>query len=233
MLDNGYYVIGHFDEYYVSCKEVYKKQHFDHDYLLYGYDDSKSGFLSIGYTGTFTKYEEFVIKYNEFYDASKYVPVEKLNINLLKPKTQFNYNIDIRSIREQLKEYLDSESKFFNNYDKRIYGYNAVKRLCDRIENEIKTNSDIDLRGVRALYELKNFMYMRIIYLNDNGYIKISDNRVKEYGDYVSFLKSFFKMCIEYNSREKDNITDDHLKELRFILSKEYEYLKTIYSLVN
>lgn len=233
MIDNGYYVLGHFDEYYISCKEVYKKHHFDHDYLLYGYDEAKSEFLSIGYTGTMTKYSEFRIGYEELFEASKNIPGEKLNINLVKLNTDFKYNIDIISIKNQLKDYLNSESQFFRNSVERLYGYNAVKKLINRINNELKINSDIDLRGIRALYELKNLMFVRLDYLKREGYIKIDDNKLNEYYKFVLFLKSFFKMCIEYNTERKNVFLNNNINKLKSIIDEEYDYLNSIYNLLS
>ena len=40
MIDNGYYVYGLIDEYYLPNRRAYKIKHWTHDFLIYGYEYS-------------------------------------------------------------------------------------------------------------------------------------------------------------------------------------------------
>ena len=49
MLDNGHYINGSFNDYYIPRKSAYRQFDFNHDYLLLGYDDERGVFHSVGY----------------------------------------------------------------------------------------------------------------------------------------------------------------------------------------
>ena len=66
---NEHYVAGLYDEFYIPQKFEYKKNHFLHDFLLYGFDDQTQEFFSYGYIkgeGNYHICKEFSIKYSDF-----------------------------------------------------------------------------------------------------------------------------------------------------------------------
>src|SRR5690554_1664231 len=65
---DGWYFYSVFDEFYVPNRFAFQKEHFFHDFLLYGYNDSDNTYSILGYTKDFI-FEPTEISYKNFDQA--------------------------------------------------------------------------------------------------------------------------------------------------------------------
>ena len=66
MLEQGFYVSGTYDEFFIPGKGAYQVRSFVHGYIIYGYDDLKGVFKSAGYLAD-GRYKQFDIIYEDYY----------------------------------------------------------------------------------------------------------------------------------------------------------------------
>lgn len=213
MIKLAYYCILPVNEYHIPKKHIYHRGYFFHDLMVYGFDDSSEMFYILGYTyqniysATQASYSELE---NSFLDT-------KENGILTSVKTKEHiYTLDLRIITKLLEEYYLS----INTYEKyRIsniwcldeyyknakYGLDAVKSLKSFLDNVANGSFDPDKRVLYLLHEHKNFMLLRLKYLQDYNILKGIDNIIEEYSSVeknaLVAMKLFLKFYIK-NDKE-------------------------------
>lgn len=116
-IECGYYVIICLDEFYLSEKKFYNKQHFVHESLIYGYDNVGKKFMGIGFnrSHTFSKitfdYDMFNHAYESgrtcYMDTAPYAKDHALQLLSIKPaRTQYPFNLD--TFLSELKSLINS-----------------------------------------------------------------------------------------------------------------------------
>jgi len=209
-IEEGYFVEGFCDEYYISHKRRYGVSHNFHDYLLYGFNDEKQYFISLGYTAGLS-YEEYVIPYKEMYDSIVWRNENELLVNkqglakyeFIKAKSNKTYEIDLKRIKNELNNFLTSKPLTSDSW---LYGINAYSEFY-------KNLLDIfDLRHLRLLMEHKKIMYNRISYLIDTLNIRLETLRHK-YKTVVNLSEIIFNTALKYRIVKDDNIKI-HVKEI-------------------
>mgnify|MGYP001348798290 CR=1 FL=1 len=217
ILKQGAYIMTFVNEYYLTPMKAYKKYHFAHDILLYGYDQQSRYFYASGYTKV-GKYENFKIGFDEFSLAFErvYENEKKLNsivpwlegIHILTLNKGETYTLELDTIINSLKDYvfsINSSKKYSESssiLSKNSFGLEVYDNLITFVKNQ--KNKIIDIRSFHILYEHKQCMVKRIEFLERREFISQS-----------SYLKNGFqkieeKALIIRNLVVKYNFTNDN-----------------------
>lgn len=193
-IEEGYFVEGFCDEYYISKKPNYNISHNSHDYLLYGYNDEKQYFIALGYTNKGI-YEEYIIPYKEMYDSIIWRNENKLLNNhglakyeFIKAKKDKNYKSDLTRIKSELNNFLTSKSLTADSW---LYGIDAYNAFYNNLPDIF------DVRCLRLLMEHKKIMYSRINYLMENFNISLETLKHR-YKEVVNLSEIMFNMSLKY-----------------------------------
>ena len=227
MIFNGYYFMGYFDEYHISCKKAYQKRHFRHTSLIYGFNDDEKLFYAIAYNAN-RKYERFEFPYSAFiksievnYDDEKeYVKsgAERVDYDFVKPNKDFVFKINIPEIYANLFDYVHSINSR-TAFAGLVYGLECMKAFVKYIESVIPNDANCDVRYSRLFMELKNLMLLRIDYLEKHGYIK--PGILEEYKKISDKQTNIHNLFVKYNISRQESIIDRLIKMQEEIIGLE------------
>jgi len=198
-IDVNGYVYGVFDEAKILCDaEVDYK--FPHELFIYGYDLEKEVF----YVGDFTFKDHYSRSEVSFKDIEKgYKDIQVGEDHTFKDDYKGHrglyvimkntdspvYELDIKLIKDTLKEYLnsmDTKNHFRmmrNRFDDTTFGVNVYDRVLDTINKQVASDEpDFDIRALHLMYDHKVLMNERLKYLMANGYIEYNEDVLKGYG---------------------------------------------------
>ncbi len=196
-LDRDRYVECCVDEYFIPEREAYMRYHFRHNILIYGYDDCKKEFYTIGYDDT-GKYCEHIVAFKQM------VKAKPIYIHLLKLRKELDYELDVNYIEHQIKQYNDEipiEPVGSYPKDGRYVGVNAVNALCDYICDCVSNEEAIDIRPISVLMEHRRLMLERYQTIG----LKIDNKQViQEIKKQVEECEKLRNRVMMYNSRQSD-----------------------------
>jgi hypothetical protein len=250
-IDLGYYVIANIDEYYLSEKSAYNKQHFIHPSLIYGYDNKTKQLMAIGFNAVHSmerlvfEYDPFVVafeKAREFYTQQPDDHVRAFQLIKLKPHYT-SYSFDMGKFLNKIRDYLHSNGDnsivyALTAHEKRkepiAYGMGVYDVIIDSLRNPDNYQFSMDYFNIHMLYEHKKAIYTRLQYIKSNYNVKEEfDPLLEEYGEIVKeFNKNrLVKLKYSYMPDEHEMIPSmvhslSHLKSLEFtILTQIYTQL--------
>lgn len=220
MLSKGYYIYGFYNEEHIPQKSAYKKERYLCDFILYGYDDEKQVFKSIGYLAN-KNYEPFEISYENMYQAVETlfdgnVGFDVVEYNSRKVRViEFNINDIINGITE----YLNGQT--INN--RKFTGIRAIHNLLSYME----TNNTIDVRYTRGIMEHKYFMKNRVEYLFEQKLIANEDilNVARMVYEKVN---TAFLLSVKYSVTKNENDFKKIISMMRETISVEKAYLPVL-----
>ncbi len=204
MIENGYCVLGDFDEYYVPGKSSFGEKHFSHNYMISGFDRAERYFILHGYNkaGQHEKYGETKLSFDDYMSA---IEIKKdsfpqnediwRNLDFQKPdKDNFDRTIDTERIKTELSKYLEPESD--------LKGINTIIFLADTAER------GLDLRNIRLLWEHARIMSDRAVFLNGLGWLKDSADAINKLYAVKRFAESLFNLSLlaVLRNREMENV---------------------------
>lgn len=195
MLEQKFYILGSYDEFYIPGKAAYQNQPFVHGYVIYGYDDQNGVFKSAGYLAG-GRYKQFDITYEDYYrSVTEGNKPRLLSLSYFRINTEYEGQIDIIKIRENLTDFLDSRGPA-NAKINEVYGVNAWEKFATYIEEA--GDNGIDMRYVRAYMEHKGIMDKRLKCLFEHGYLQ--DQVLCQTYQKEVFQKAtqLFNMCLKY-----------------------------------
>lgn len=197
MLSKGFYITGTYNEFYIPQKMPYKKADFNHDYVLFGYDDEKKVFKSAAYLDN-EIYSYFEIGYeNYYYGVTKNIAV-KSSLQFYYVDKNYLSKIDICSIKNKLHSYLYSNQDDHGNF----YGIAA----WDKLSEYVLENDELDPRYSRAYMEHRLCMLKRIYKLQESSYI-YDEVLGKEYmNDVYTKAQCIHNMFLKYNLTRNKNL---------------------------
>lgn len=128
-IDSGFYVSIYVDEYYLPQKGSYKKHHFVHPSLLYGYDENNKRFLAVGFDSEMI-FGAIAFDYDVFKEAYEGARLnykqsapwaETEAVQLLRPKEILRpCEFDIKRFLEELYNYMNSSGTDSSRIEKLI-----------------------------------------------------------------------------------------------------------------
>ena len=237
-LDIGGYVYGVFDEARI-LSEYDVDYKFPHELFIYGYNLDEEVF----YVGDFTFKDHYSYSTVSFKDIEKgydvisapedhmfkddYKGTRGLYVIFKNTDTPY-YEVDLRFIRDTLREYLnsvDSKDHFRmmrNRFTDTTFGINVYDRVLDRIREQMaKPEPDFDIRALHLMYDHKVLMFERIKYLMANGYLKYNEDIIRSYGVVVKNMLTARNLLIKISLN--DNVAEAVKFKQYFNIAKEKE----------
>lgn len=203
MIDQGYYISGGVDDFYIPRKSSFKKYHFDHDYILFGYNDIVGVFYSAGYLED-GRYDYFSITYDDYLQGVIHHQSSDMYINYHRINRAYRPEINIPLVKNGLQEYINPAPSCQLDSTNKIYGTAAWMMLAEYVK-ENKDNT-LDIRYGRLFMEHRNVMLQRIRVLKKIGVIK-DEKVISDYHEHVYMrAKVVFLLFLKYNYSPKPDI---------------------------
>ncbi len=226
MLSEGNYITGFYNEFFIPQKQAYKKTDFFHDYIIFGYDDSKKTFHSAAYLKD-TEYMCFDIPYENYYESIINVPSCVCEINYYKFKTSYKAKFDKSLIMKQIKKYYQHcEHKITGSHN--VFGIDAWIKLAQHISDNY---DNIDIRYVRIFMEHHYVMLNRIITFQ-NIYEKDCTQLIKDYQNICKQTEIIYFLSIKYRITKKNEILTKILEYIALIVCNERVIMERFFDLL-
>lgn len=207
MLQKGNYISGLYNEYYIPGKEPFGKYDFNHDYIIYGFDDFQEVFKSAGYMAD-GNYQFFDIEYKNYENAIAENKVSLAELMFSKVDPLYKIEVDITTIKKKLMNYIYSycDAQLYNQKaDGYFYGLSAWDMLSDYVRYNKETS--LDLRYGRLFMEHKNVMYKRLVKLFELSYINNCERLIDDYyTDVYRRATITFNLFMKYNLTNQEKI---------------------------
>ena len=178
-INMGYYLVINVDESYLPNKWSYKKNHFIHSSLIYGYDNKEKQLKAIGFQQNI--FSEITFDYTQFIEAFENGRIhykssapwcEWSAIQLMRPKKfELEYPFSNERFLKELKNYIFSigdniKLYSFEYYENRAeFGLQVYDVVIENLENMLQGNITIDYRAIHLIAEHKKCIYDRIGYV--------------------------------------------------------------------
>lgn len=214
-IDEGWYIISSYDEFFIPNTSFYKKQHFKHDFMIYGYDLNNQVFISNVYTQKMVL-EKNIIDFTDFHKgfiAGRSDRYEFNRINFYRKKREYKYDFNVSFLIEQLEDYLNSmcsDRKYTvpDDHVERAFGMEIYDYIIDIFQS--KHPSIQDARILYMLWEHKKCMRMRVEYMVKNNLLvdsKMIFERAVEIENLALKIKALqLKLCINNDRAICDRI---------------------------
>jgi hypothetical protein len=237
-IESGCYIYVFFDEYYLKGKYSYRKSHFFHESLLFGYNNKSKLFKSVGFDSNriFTVldiyYDDAFLSYSSSVDTVANIPSKFSLVQSVKKRNSFlEYPFNVRKFLLEMHDYIYSKadaSKFFyakcddflmidpsfeidDNLIK--FGLDIYEDVISGLINLTKGGSIFDYRYIHLIYEHKIGLLKRFYYIE-----RLLDMK----DDYKTLLEEYKIMADSFNVAR--------IKFLKFRVSND---LKIVWDLID
>lgn len=252
-INRGYYLIVNIDEYYLSNKWAYNKNHFVHSSLIYGYDNVAEQFKAISFNKDmlFTKmtftYAQFVEAYNNGkIHYKKSAPwCESSAIQIVRPKGfeaefPFSYERFMRELSSYIFSIGDGDRLYTFEYprDKVVYGIEVYDILIKDLDGLLQGKTIMDYRGIHLLAEHKKGIYDRLDYVISRNKLTGNIIELKEsYLEVVNLANAMRLVGLEFSYKDLDiansitqkNTINEIIEMVKKLKATEYDILIKIY----
>lgn len=208
LINDGKYILGIWNEKYVAGKNAYRKNYMFGEFMLYGFDDKKSVFNSIGWIDN--KYQEFEMPYHIF-DEALFLDEPSQNMFWGARFCDITHGFDITNIAKELCDFIVADR---NNSDSCASGWRALEFFAQKITTLSQDEISIIQRELIFLCEYAHLMSMRILYMIasnviDSQLVYISSSieaKIKRIIEemnnlqYKTISKEIIKIAVEYKS---------------------------------
>lgn len=173
-IDNGKYVIGDYNEFYIPYSDAYHKYYKQETYMIYGYNVLNEVFYVMGQT--IEGYSPCVVKFKDYLTSIANRDDNMFNINTMKYNEDYIFSFDKERMFDHLNAYIQSKnSPKYDAANNTIYGIDAIKTLQDTIMNNPDEQSTLMERSFCALCEHKFIMYRRVKYIYDHISLHVNE----------------------------------------------------------
>ena len=222
MLKKQFYINGCWDEFYIKGKTGYQKEHFIHDYIIFGYDDENNIFKSAAYQTT-GKYDYYDIDYDDFYNGIVESGKECPEVFYARINKKLKPVINIYAIKEFLIRYIDSKNEPLIQHLQGYFGVKAWEKFEEYVQ--LIGEKDLDLRFSRVYMEHRAVMYKRIRTLWEFGYLKDGNLQEIYYKNvylpatrvHSLFLKYDLSKTVETRLKIQEMIHKTNMTEVKII----------------
>lgn len=211
IIDNEKYICLFVDEFYVEGMLFFEKSHFDHELMIYGYNDEKQ-VLYCSFYGDDAHYVLREVSYDSFCNALKSTFLNRDLPFILYSFHKDNqwmrpyYRIDPKYILLMLKKYIYATNFLFDRRhinpikcsELNSYGINVYGDIIAYLEDMARQECSIDLRQFYLLYEHKLLMGKRLQYLFEENILETQEV-VEQYMEVVRMGRLILNYAIRYN----------------------------------
>ncbi|MDC7220783.1 MAG: hypothetical protein PQJ59_12685 [Spirochaetales bacterium] len=210
-IDMNHYLFLKVNRKYIKAFSGYDKWNSVHEQLVYGYDKEKQIFHvadNFQY-GKFTfaqcSFDEFAKAYEET-DRDSYGGVILASTDFSKP-----YQFDLAQLRERLEEYLNPQKSIFtynplpmgaliHDLQNDPCGFDVYRTVLKDIREKLETEErpKLDVRMTYLLWEHKDLMCSRLIYLREEQNLALSENLYKEMEDVRELFRIILNLSLKY-----------------------------------
>lgn len=222
-IQHEYYVEIHLDEYYIENRPTYGKEHFEHNNIIYGFDDVTGKYSTIGY------------KVKVVFTDTSYSSIEKA-ISSSSKIILYKYNPNVKDMKFSLKNLTQNVRELLNgeNSSEKVsnilgvqegtYGLNVFDELIKSEEGNILLF--YDCRITFLLYEHCNIMRNRLQFLFEKNYL--NRHKCEKIVDLCASMleKSDVLKNLVIKNKFRKNLDNAILENAKVL----YEMEKTFYS---
>lgn len=232
-LEKGNYINLYLDDFYISSRRHYQKEHFVHDHLIYGFD--MDGFYTYGYDNK-QQICSSLISYSAICEAftnNDYYPV-----NLFSPKSENIYSLDLINIANLLRDYLDGHDTSEKIRicktpgSNAVYGIKIYEYLFQYYEYVEKSKQSVDLRIISVLTDHKKCMYNRVRYLCDKGVIQTDNLLLEELNNIDKQMKYSRNLQMKYNISKETSVLEKSIEKLKSVFESEQLVMEKLYAYI-
>lgn len=238
-IDQGDYVYLFLDEFYLPGKAMYRRHHFAHDTLLFGYDDEEQVFHTLGfnhnyeYGQTDIGYEPFLESYRQADRRKAYYTKEIILYNLNKDRT---YPFDSQLVMESLEDYVLSRNsseryRSIASPNNHVYGlkvYEEIVKYLRLLQSDPTLYRNII--PVHLLWEHKKMMADRLKYMKQHRYWSPPEQLTAQYQEIEreAFLirKLFYKYA--FFIKEDTSLLEEAIAKIQMLAVKESQVLEQV-----
>lgn len=218
IISSGYYINGSFCAKSISDEYLCNSLDGKGDYVMTGYDDLQKVFILKGFNNH-NKLKTFYVSYELFISVLLEIQRKVIRLHIWNFNSIEELSVDCNKLAMQLGEYINSSSN--SGLKNRIYGVDAIKKLCDNIELQIYSKRSVDELFIKNIFEHKWFMFERIKYLAQMQYIDIKYMRSFD-SIYHSFSESLSSLK-KYNEAKDVTMSYKAIENIREGLNEEIE----------
>lgn len=229
-INNNQYVSIFLNDYYVEGSR--RKRHFDHEYLIVGYNDEKKEFDTVLYN-RFHRYDHVPVKYSELEDGYRHRVAPSFTYLTMQCQQGYDHLKD--DDREKtillLNDYVYSNNSFdwYLAPGKTAFGMDVYDAVIDKTLHYHSRNCEqvVDMRDYSILVEHKNFMYQRI-----HDYFGL-ERLAEKYMNIVNESQEIKFLAMKCAFGNKCNYLDDIAKLLDKMHMDESILLHTLLAAIN
>lgn len=244
-IDKNTYLHVMLDQYYIPNTPSFRKMHYLHDLLIFGYDKEKETFSVAEFDDNY-KYSKFEVSFKNINDAFiNYKECKNLdylygNILLYKLQPSCNYVFDFENVINSVKAYLNGETMEFwklysdkysdHNKNMRIFGIKYYALLSDYVKNCAIEGKNVTQQLFYLLFDHKQLMTLRFKYLSEIGYnYDIIDDLLEiEKNSQIAL-----NLVLKYNLTGNNEIINNIVECIDKIESNEYQVLSNFLQMYN
>ncbi len=189
-LRNGWYFCSSFDEYFVPDRKSFKKEHFIHDFMIYGCDTDGRQFQILG----FDQHGDFTTTIISFEELPRAVFFENTlglewvnNMCFFSKKRNYKFEFDKELLQQYLGDYLVGKNTWErvrclgNPLSGHRFGINIYPLLREYFAKLATDCIEYDIRPLHLLYEHKKCMVIRLEYIASSIFSEFDKNILEDF----------------------------------------------------
>lgn len=240
-INSDFYIIINVDEYYLPEKSNYKKKHFVHESMIYGYDNSQKRVMALGYNAegilnkiTFS-YDDLIVAFENGKKYYKWTApwaensaVQTIKLNDYKSDYPFEIGRFLKELRDYINSTADSERAYclLIPTERLKFGFDIYDSVIDSLKNLYDGQITIDYRAIHLLYEHKKLIHDRLEFVISK--FGLTGRIVELSGEYQKIVNRFtairFKFLeLQHEVLSSGKPTGKRLEYESGIMSFEFE----------
>lgn len=225
IISSGYYINGSFCAKIISDQYLCRTASGKGDYLVTGYNDTEKIFVLKGFDREH-KLKTFTVPYELYISALLAIPRDVIRLHIWNFNKTEIIEVDKTKLATQLSAYISSSAGDSCSSSNKIYGINAIIKLCDIIESKARTQGFIEELFIKNIFEHKWFMFERVKYLTDIG--SVSNSHLLGAKRVYDLIMEAYVYTKEYNKTENAAILEKVILCIRDIFEIERGYIPTL-----
>ncbi len=224
-INNNYYISLCFDEYYIPNRDAYKKYHYFHYNLVYGYDDVNEEYYICGFSDKIV-FEKIAYKVIESVGLGNDSEIIRYKSCKNTTKYEFDKSLFVQDLKDYLNGTCLSYIKKFCTRIGKVYGIKVYEYLINTEKGkELLVN---DIRISYLLYEHAQIMRKRFVYFEEEHVFYFSDDIKNELGNLCEKMLVVAK-TVNLLVLKRKMMNSDNTKEIFTELRNLYEIQKKFY----